>query len=91
MSKKIDAARKRLNEALKVHAEIVGGSAVSLKQAQRAAADVVEAAQDYAAVVREKTGHPSPFDGMTDLDALEPATIASLDKERERLKSKRKG
>ena len=30
MSKKIDEARKQLNKALKKHAEVVGGTAVSL-------------------------------------------------------------
>jgi hypothetical protein len=90
MSKKIDAARKRLNEALKKHAEAVGGPAVSLKHSQRAAAEVLEAAHEYATVVTEKTGQPSPFDGLVDTTALEADTIASLSAEREKLKKKKK-
>ena len=48
MSKKIDEARKHLTKALKKHAEVVGGQAVSLKKAERAAARVAEAATAYA-------------------------------------------
>jgi hypothetical protein len=88
MSKKIDTARKRLNQALKKHAEIVGGPAVSLKKSQRAAAEVVEAAVAYAQLVTEKTGHPSPFAGLTDHDGLGESTIASLRAEREKLMTK---
>ena len=88
MSKKIDEARKHLNKALKKHAEIVGGSAVSLKKTQRAAAEVREAALAYADLVTKKTGHPSPFEGLTDLDGLGESTIASLKAEREKLKTK---
>jgi hypothetical protein len=88
MSKKIDGARKRLNKALKEHAESVGGSTVSLKKSQRAAAAVLQAALDYAAVVSAKTGQPSPFDGLTDADRLDDSSIASLKKERQKLKEK---
>ncbi|CAN5137753.1 hypothetical protein BH11ACT2_BH11ACT2_23360 [soil metagenome] len=88
MSKKIDDARKHLNKALKKHADIVGGSAVSLKKSQRAAAEVVQAALAYAELVTKKTGHPSPFDGLTDHDGLGASTIASLKKEREKLATK---
>ncbi len=88
MSKKIDEARKLLNKALKKHAGIVGGSAVSLKKSQRAAAEVREAALAYAELVTHKTGHPSPFDGLTDHDGLAPKTIASLKAEREKLATK---
>lgn len=87
MSKKIDEARKHLTKALKKHAEIVGGTAVSLKKAERAAAVVYQAAEEYAAVVQKKTGLDSPFDGIV-APALEPATIASLEAERDALSTK---
>jgi hypothetical protein len=84
MSKKIDSARKDLTKALKKHAEIVGGTAVSLKKAQRAAAEIHLAAITYAALVEAKTGLPSPFG-----DALQPgldtSTMASLTAERDAL------
>jgi len=88
MSKKIDEARKHLTKALKKHAEVVGGSAVSLKKSQRAAADVREAALAYDAAVAKKTGHASPFDGLVDHDRLEQTTIASLAAERDKLATK---
>jgi hypothetical protein len=87
MSKKIDEARKHLNKALKKHADAVGGTAVSLKKAQRAAAAVYEAAAEYAAVVHAKTGLDSPFEGIAPV-GLEAATIASLEAEREKLATK---
>ena len=87
MSKKIDEARKHLNKALKKHAEVVGGAAVSLKKSQRAASAVFEAAQAYAEAVHKKTGLASPFEGITPV-SLEPATIASLEAERDKLSTK---
>ena len=87
MSKKIDEARKHLNKALKKHAEVVGGTAVSLKKSQRAASAVFDAAQAYAEAVHTKTGLASPFEGITPV-SLEPATIASLEAERDKLSTK---
>ena len=87
MSKKIDEARKHLTKALKKHAEVVGGTAVSLKKSQRAAAAVYEAAARYAEVVHKKTGLASPFEGIEPA-GLEPATIASLEAERDKLSTK---
>lgn len=87
MSKKIDEARKQLNKALKKHAEVVGGAAVSLKKSQRASAAVFEAAEAYAAAVHKKTGLASPFEGILPA-SLEPATIASLEAERDKLSTK---
>jgi hypothetical protein len=87
MSKKIDAARKQLNKALKKHASVVGSSAVSMKKAQRAAAAVYQAAEEYAAAVQKKTGLDSPFQGILPA-SLEPATIASLEAERDKLSTK---
>jgi hypothetical protein len=87
MSKKIDEARKNLSKALKKHAEIVGGSAVSLKKSQRASARVYEAAQAYAEVVAKKTGLASPFEGIFPT-GLEAVTIASLSAERDKLSTK---
>ena len=87
MSKKIDEARKQLNKALKKHAEVVGGTAVSLKKSQRAASAVYEAAENYAAVVQKKTGLASPFEGIHPV-TLEPVTIASLEAERDKLSTK---
>jgi len=87
MSKKIDSARKDLTKALKKHAEIVGSTAVSMKKAQRAAADVHLAAIKYAAQVESKTGLTSPFG-----DALQPgldtSTLASLTAERDAIAKK---
>ncbi|MGL4340068.1 MAG: hypothetical protein ACRCSP_06570 [Rhodoglobus sp.] len=82
MSKKIDAALKELKKALNAHADAVGGSAVSLKKAQRASARVATAATAYAAAVQSKSGMSSPFDQMTQL-GLERETIASLSAERD--------
>jgi len=84
MSKKIDSARKDLTKALKKHAEIVGGTAVSLKKAQRAAADIHLAAITYAALVEAKTGLPSPF-GDVLKPGLDTSTMASLTAERDAL------
>lgn len=87
MSKKIDSARKDLNKALKKHAAVVGATAVSLKKAQRAAAEVHIAAIAYVAAVEAKTGLTSPFG-----DALQPgldtSTMASLTAERDAIAKK---
>jgi hypothetical protein len=89
MSKKIDSARKDLTKALKKHAAVVGATAVSLKKAQRAAAEVHIAAIAYAAAVESKTGLSSPFG-----DALQPgldtSTLASLTAERDAIAKKPK-
>jgi hypothetical protein len=87
MSKKIDEARKQLNKALKKHASVVGGPAVSLKKSQRAAAAVYEAAANYAELVHKKTGLASPFEGLGPV-GLEAVTIASLEAERDKLSTK---
>ena len=84
MSKKIDAALKDLKKALNKHAAAVGGSAVSLKKAQRASARVAAAASTYAEVVNAKSGLANPFDDMVQ-PGLEPSTIASLAAERDAL------
>ena len=83
MSKKIDAALGDLKKALKKHAEVVGGSAVSLKKSQRASAKVAAAADAYAAAVYAKSGLPNPFTGM---ETLADSTIASLSAERDAIK-----
>lgn len=87
MSKKIDEARKQLNKALKKHAEVVGGQAVSLKKAERAAARVAEAAADYAQLVEAKTGLTSPFHGIEPV-ALDADSVASLEAERDKLSTR---
>lgn len=87
MSKKIDDARKALTKAIKKHAEIVGGTAVSLKKAQRAAAEIQSAASVYASLVERKTGIPTPFLALWN-SGLEAATIASLVAERDTLTKK---
>ena len=80
MSKKIDAALKDLKKALNKHADVVGGSAVSLKKSQRASAKVASAADAYAAAVQAKSGLGNPFTGM---ETLEDSTLASLAAERD--------
>ena len=87
MSKKINEARKHLTKALKKHAEVVGGQAVSLKKAERAAARVAEAATAYAELVEKKTGLSSPFQGV-EPEGLEAETVASLEAERDALSTK---
>lgn len=87
MSKKIDAARKNLSKALKKHAEVVGGAAVSLKKSQRAAAAVHAAAGAYVDAVYAKTGLGSPFGDILE-PGLEAATLASLSAERDALSTK---
>ena len=82
MSKKIDAALKRLKKALNAHADIVGGSAVSLKKAQRANAKVAAAANAYAEAVHSKSGVGNPFSEMLE-PGLESTTLASLAAERD--------
>jgi hypothetical protein len=89
MSKKIDSARKDLTKALKKHAEIVGGTAVSLKKAQRAAAEIHLAAIKYAALVEAKTGLPSPFGDVLQ-PGLDTSTMESLTAERDALAKKPK-
>lgn len=90
MSKKIDAALKDLKKALNKHAEAVGGSAVSLKKAQRASAKVAAAARAYAEVVEAKSGLGSPFEEL-DTSGLESTTIASLSAERDKIKQRLTG
>jgi len=87
MSKKIDSARKRLTKALKKHAAIVGGTAVSLKKAERAAAELREAAVTYSELVSKKTGLASPFAGVT-FHGLEESTLKSLSAERDAIATK---
>jgi len=87
MSKKIDAARKKLTKAIKKHSSIVGGAAVPLKKAQRAASEIHQAALDYSSLVEAKTGIESPFPNLWH-DGLEPSTVASLKAERDALKTK---
>jgi len=87
MSKKIDASAKRLTKAIKKHAEIVGGTSVTLKKAQRAAAEVQEAAIEYALLVQQKTGLDTPFPNLWN-PGLEATTIASLISERDALAKK---
>jgi hypothetical protein len=87
MSKKIDEARKHLTKALKKHAEVVGGRAVSLKKAERAASRVAEAAIAYAELVEKKTGLASPFQGVVPV-GLEAETLASLGAERDKLSTR---
>ena len=85
MSKKIDTALKDLQKALTKHAEAVGGSAVSLKKAQRAGAKVAAAATAYAEAVHAKSGMSNPFDDMVQ-PGLDGGTMASLEAERDAIK-----
>lgn len=85
MSKKIDAALKELKKALNQHADAVGGSAVSLKKAQRAGAKVAAAATAYAEAVHSKSGMGNPFDDMMQ-PGLDTEAIASLSAERDAIK-----
>ena len=82
MSKKIDSALKDLKKALTKHADAVGGSAVSLKKAQRAGAKVAAAASAYAEAVHAKSGMGNPFDDMIQ-PGLDGGTLASLAAERD--------
>ena len=90
MSKKIDSALKTLKKALDKHADVVGGSAVSLKKAQRASAKVAAAATAYAEAVHSKSGMGNPFDDMVQ-PGLESSTIESLEAERDSIASHRTG
>ena len=85
MSKKINSALKDLKKALEAHADVVGGSAVSLKKAQRASAKVAAAAEAYAEAVQAKSGLGSPFT-KTVSPGLEDSTVASLAAERDSIK-----
>jgi len=85
MSKKINSALKDLKKALEAHADVVGGSAVSLKKAQRANAKVAAAAEAYAEAVQAKSGLGSPFTKIVS-PGLEDSTVASLAAERDSLK-----
>jgi hypothetical protein len=78
VTKKIDTALKDLTKALEKHAQIVGLKPVPLKKAGRAAAELREAAAAYANIVEARTGQTNPF-----IDFLDPATIASLQNERD--------
>jgi hypothetical protein len=84
MSKKIDASLKDLIKALRKHAEAVGGSRVSLKKSQRAAAKLQSTASAYAAAVYAKTGLDSPLSDVA-RPGLENATLDSLLAERDAL------
>lgn len=85
MSKKINAALKDLKKALNKHADVVGGSAVSLKKAQRANAKVAAAAATYAEAVHSKSGVGNPFTDMVE-PGLEKSTLMSLAAERDAIK-----
>lgn len=87
MAKKITAALKELKKALDEHAETVGGTAVSLKKAERSNARVAAAANAYAKAVKEKSGVTSPFDGIK-VPGLQDTTVASLIAERDAIKKK---
>ncbi|MCU1404082.1 MAG: hypothetical protein JWQ43_385 [Glaciihabitans sp.] len=87
MSKKIEAATKRLTKAIKKHSEVVGASSVTLKKAQRAAVEIQEAAIAYALIVQEKTGIETPFPNLWN-SGLEASTITSLISERDALVKK---
>jgi hypothetical protein len=89
MSKKIDASLKDLVKALRTHAEAVGGSHVSLKKSQRAAAKLQVTASAYAAAVHAKTGLDSPFNDVVS-PGLENVTLNSLLAERDALASQSK-
>ena len=84
MSKKINAALKDLKKALNRHADAVGGSAVSLKKAQRAEAKVAAAANAYAEAVHAKSGMGNPFSDVLQ-PGLEDSTMKSLSAERDAL------
>jgi hypothetical protein len=82
MSKKIDSALKDLVKALRKHAEVAGGSSVSLKRGQRATVRVRLAATAYAAAVHAKSGLGNPFDDLLD-PTLDAETLESLSAERD--------
>jgi hypothetical protein len=84
MSKKIDEARKKLSKALKKHAEVVGGSRVTLKNAERAAAKLQKAAAEYSDAVKAKSGLETSFTSVQPT-GLDKATISSLSAERDAL------
>ena len=86
MSKKIDASLKDLIKALRKHADLVGGSRVSLKKSQRASAKLQSTASAYAAAVYAKTGLDSPFNDVAS-PGLENVTLNSLLAERDALAS----
>ena len=90
MSKKINSALKDLKKALEAHADVVGGSAVSLKKAQRASAKVAAAAEAYVEAVQAKSGLGSPFT-QTASSGLEDSTVASLAAERDSIKQQLTG
>ena len=89
MSKKIDDALADLTKALLKHAKAVGGSHVSLKKSQRAAAKLQVTATAYAAAVYAKSGLDSPFSEVV-RPGLEAATLASLEAERDELAKRKK-
>ena len=86
MSKKIDASLKDLIKALRKHADLVGGSRVSLKKSQRASAKLQSTASAYAAAGYAKTGLDSPFNDVAS-PGLENVTLNSLLAERDALAS----
>ena len=82
-SKRIRHAAKELERALKKHVEVVTGSAVSMKKAQRAGARLGSAAQLYAEAVAAKTGLDNPFDAGG--GHLDDAATRSLRAERDQI------
>lgn len=81
-SKKITTARKHLEKALEQHAEIVSGSTVTMKRAQRANAKLAAAVAAYAEAVERKTGVPSPIVAGA-YSGLDQSTLDSLSAERD--------
>lgn len=89
MSKKINSAMDDLIKAIRAHADTVGGSAVSLKKAQRAGAKLQATATAYAEAVHAKTGLDSPFSDVV-RPGLEIVTLTSLEAERDSLVASKK-
>ncbi|PPG06390.1 MULTISPECIES: hypothetical protein [unclassified Rathayibacter] len=77
MSKKIEAAHRKLGEALEKHAELTSGKKSRRGRIESAAAEVKSAASRYAALVSARTGTESPFSDIAD-PRLDRPTIASL-------------
>lgn len=85
MSNKIDSALKDLIKALKKHADVASDRHPSLKRSQRATARVHAAAGAYASAVNARSGLSNPFADVID-PALDDATLASLQAERDQIK-----
>jgi hypothetical protein len=88
MSKKIDAASRALQDAVKEHAKWLARGADKPEKLEKAAWRLRAAARAYTDLLSSRTGTTSPFVGIPSPE-LDDISVGSLSAERDRLKNAR--